>query len=338
MFIIAVVLAAMIGGTYAVFTDTEYSHVEFNAGTIDITFDGPTGVLFPMSDFGFDFEDWKPGDVGEYPIHIYNNGTNKAWIQIYIYKSWDPAKPNFWDEAKYEMVTTDPGAWNMWVLEHGQSLDFNLVVEFFQKAGNDYQGAYGDLEILVVAKQWRNKYPDPWQYTCTALENKLPVEPWTPVLDDDLEGIICYKVNGAGGLDVVVNAYGLKLNTAYQLDLTGGDMNSPDGACTWQDDALANMAAPPDLYVSGYWNWGLYLEATCDPSNGGEGVWNYAGVPGDVVTDGAGSLTYAGTLTGLPAGSYDFIGAHVKEIIGTPPGSSWPVILSEMDYLSFVIP
>ena len=224
------------------------------------------------------------------------------------------------------------------MIENGKSVTLTLWVDFPQWVGNDYQRAQGDLLILVVGKQARNKYPD---YSCIALENKGTVSPWLPQLDDNLEGIICYKPTGnAGELHVVVNAYGLKGDAYYQLDFTGGDMNNPhDGACTTQDSNLAGMV-PGDLYSSGYWNWGTYLEGTCNPSKGGEGVWNYAGVYlGDAVrADASGVISYERTLTDLPAFTYQGIGAHVKEITGAHPGTAWTVILSEMDYLSFTIP
>jgi hypothetical protein len=92
-----------------------------------------------------------------------------------------------------------------------------------------------------------------------------------------------------------------------------------------------------DLYEAGYWNWGTFLEGACDPSSGGEGVWNYAGVYGGVVSDGVGAISYADTLSGLPSGDY-VVKAHVKEIIGAIPGTSWPVVLSEVDYIRFTIP
>ena len=328
-----VLLSAFVGGGYAIFTDTESVRVTFQAGTIDIDVNGAEGyqtvILNPK-----DYDDWKPGDEAEWELDIHNKGSNKAWIQVYVYPGgnlWTcEGNPDCRPHYKWDYT----GDWNMWVIEPSQKVELDLKVVFPQCAGNDCQGATGELMILVVAKQWRNKYQE---YSCIALENKNTTT-WMPVLDDGIEGIICYKVD-QGKLLVDLNAYGLTEDAYYQLDFTGGDMNNPhDGACTTQDANLAGMV-PGDLYSSGYWNWGTYLEATCNPIKGGEGVYNYAGVYGTVQAVGVGgSISYSGSLA-LPSGSYKGIGAHVKLIGGLPiPGTSWTVILSEMDYLSFTIP
>ena len=328
--LIAVLLSAAVGGAYAVFTDTEAMHVKFQAGTIDIE-------LRDIGEYEFylnpgEYDDWKPGDHEDFPITIDNVGDNKAWIQVYVYPTgpWDEVA-NLWDIATYEV--TGPGEWNQWLVDPGASIELTLSVDFPQEAGNEFQGAQADLLVLIVAKQWRNKLED--GYWCIALEDK-DTDTWLPILNNELEGVICYKVEG-DELHVDLNAYGLEPGVYYQLDLTGGDVNNPiDGSCTTQDANFAGKA-PGDLYTSGYWNWGIYLEASCDPVNGGEGVYNYAGVYGDVQADASGAISFGGSFT-LPSGTYDGVGAHVKEISGGIPGTSWTGVLSEMDYLSFVMP
>jgi len=343
--LIGVMVAALAGGSYAVFTDTEAMHVKFQAGTIDIDVNGVDDAFQEIWLNPVGYEDWKPGDSVEWEIDIHNKGDNKAWIQVYVYPTpaWDLDAPEFWDAADWEVSGPEGTPWNQWTLEHSEHLMLKLEVVFPQWVNNDYQGAQGDLLILVVAKQWRNKLED--GYSCVALEDK-PGPAYLPVLDNDLEGILCYKVDG-DDLLVDLNAYGLTPSAYYQLDFTGGDVNNPiDGSCTPQDENLAKMV-PGDLYSSGYWNWGTNLEATCNPVNGGEGVWNYAGVYGGVQANAAGSISFGGVLVNIPDGFYQGIGAHVKEIQqgnSTPstlaqlPGQKWPVILSEMDYLSFTIP
>ena len=330
MLVIAVVAVAVVGGTYAVFTDTESAHVKFEAGTIAI---GVSGEAFAQTRLDPDgFDDWKPGDSEDFDIVITNDGNNKAWIQIYIYETgpWTEGQPNFWDVGEWEV--DHPGDWNQWVVTPTASLSMTLNVNFPQWVGNDYQGAQGDLLILIVAKQWRNKFGE--GYFCTALEDKDA--DWLPVLGNGMEGIICYKPT-VSGLHVDLNAYGLTPGANYQLDLTGGDTNnSIDPDCQPQDDALAGMV-PSDLYSSGYWNWGTYLEATCTTGNGGEGVYNYAGVHTALTADSNGSISFGGDLA-LPSGTYAGVGAHVKEVTGALPGTAWTGVLHEMDYLSFVIP
>lgn len=343
MLIAVAAIAAAIGGTYAIFTDTEATKITFEAGTIAIDInDAGEWAMTPG-----EFDDWKPGDYEEWTLEITNSGTNKAWIQIYAYAGGDfwncdgNCSP-FYDWEEVENLGGE--GWNMWVLDPAEVLKYKLKVTFPQCAGNSCQGVHGELRILVVAKQWRNKYEE--GYSCVALENKDA--DYLPNLGDGIEGIICYKPTGKPGeLEVDVNAYGLTPDAYYQLDLTGGDSGNPhDGACTTQDGHLAGMV-PGDLYSSGYWNWGTTLEASCNSAKGGEGVWNYAGVYGGVQADASGSISWGDVLTGLPGHVYVGIGAHVKEIqdaAGNPvddgglPGQKWPVILSEMDYLTFTIP
>jgi predicted ribosomally synthesized peptide with SipW-like signal peptide len=325
-----IAVSAIVGGTLAVFTDTEGTRIEFTAGTIaiDVTGDGwVSGVLNPG-----EYDDWKPGDNGEWPIKITNVGNNEAWIQIWVYESppWTAGAPAFWDAAEWNI--DHPDDWNQWVLEPGEYLDLTLMVELPQDTGNEFQGAEGDLTILVLATQERNKFDE--GYSCVALENKDTTS-WVPIVTDDLEGVLCYKVEG-GELLVDLNAYGLTPDAYYQLDLTGGDTNNTiDPGCQTQDDNLAGISGDP--YTSGYWNWGSVLEGTCVSDHGGEGVYNYAGVGGDVQADATGAISFGGSLP-LPAGTYAGVGAHVKEITGTPPGTAWTGVLSEMDYLSFSIP
>jgi len=327
-----VLLSAFVGGGYAIFTDTEYTHVRFEAGNINISLSGEVSTELYLNPDGFD--DWKPGDCEDFELIITNDGSNDAWIQVYIYETppWTGGRPNFWDVAEWGV--NHGGTWNQWVISKGQTVNLTLWVDFPQWVGNDYQRAQGDLLILVVAKQARNKFKE--GYSCVALEDKDGN--WNPILNNNLEGIICYKVED-GELLVDLNAYGLTQDAYYQLDFTGGDTNnSINAGCLWQDDALANMDT--DLYVAGYWNWGATnLSNTCQASNGGEGVYNYAGVyAADAVqADSNGSISYGGTID-LPDGTYVGIGAHVKEITDPHPGSAWTVILSEMDYLSFNIP
>jgi predicted ribosomally synthesized peptide with SipW-like signal peptide len=347
--VIAVAVAAVVGGTYAIFTDTESMHVKFEAGTIDIEVNETEGFQEIWAAEFWDFDDFKPGDHWWYDLVIHNNGNNKAWIQVYLY----PTGP--WTEGAPDLRSCDPnpdcnlstwgevmegGEWNRWVIAPSESITLRINALFPQCMGNNCQGGQADLLILVVAKQWRNKFEE--DYACIALENK-DTSTWLPILDDETEGIICFRTGGDNNrdLEIDLNAYGLAANACFQLDLTGLDSNnSLDPGCQTQDDALAGM--PGDLYISGYWNWGTYLEATCQASNGGEGVWNYAGVydgqqgQQKVCSDDSGAISFGGTFTGLPDGDY-VLAAHVKEITDPWPGSAWTERLAEMDYLRFHI-
>jgi predicted ribosomally synthesized peptide with SipW-like signal peptide len=345
LLLIAAVIAAVIGGTYALFTDTEAVHVQFEAGTINIEVNGAEGYQEIWAANFWEFDDFKPGDHWTYDLDIHNNGDNDVWIQVYLYPTgpWTLDAPDLRacdpnPDCNLQTWGEDPlgGEWNRWVLGYSEHLILTLHADFPQCMGNNCMGGEADLLILIVAKQYRNKFEE--GYSCVALEDKSEATGWLPDLNNDLEGEICYRVTDSN-LEVDVNAYGLAPNECFQLDLTGGDTNDPhDGACTTQDDNLADMSTDP--YTSGYWNWDSpYLSDTCQSGNGGEGVWNYAGVyeADQVCSDASGAISWGGTLTGLPSADY-IVKAHVKEITDPWPGSAWTERLAEMDYLRFTIP
>ncbi len=332
--VIAVVITAVVGGTYAVFTDTESTHVRFKAGTIQI---GVSGEVFEQLYLNPDgFNDWKPGDYDEFPLIIKNTGNNKAWIQIYIYETgpWVEGRPNFWDVAEHGVIDETGGTWNRWVLEPDEEMELELWVDFPQWVGNDYQGAQGDLMILVVAKQWRNKYEEGYQ--CVALEDKD--DDWLPILGNDMEGIVCYKVDGQDLL-LDVNAYGLVPGDYYQLSLNG-----TGGCSNFEDQSFATM--PGDLYISGWYHYdGMLLHGACT-EDWHEGVYNFTGTYGEVQASDAGSISWGGIISNLPAGGYDqvkFMVKHISGYTGDAPsqgdeGNQWDPVLMEMDYLNFAIP
>ena len=352
--VIAVVVAVVVGGTYAIFSDTEAMTLEFEAGTINIELNGAEGhqtvSLNPQDWEGYSFVDWKPGGHGWYDIWIHNNGDNTVWIQLYDYPGGD-----FWtcdnaDCSPYytmEQIVGEPpeygldpaneivADWNMWALPYSHWIRIRVWVWFPQCAGNSCQGVDGELRILAVGKQWRHKYGE---YSCVALENKD--ENWLPILDDDplgdneIEGIVCYRPDGLGGLEVDVNAYGLTADKYYQLALNG--TGGGDDCDNFEDVSFASM--PGDAYERGWWDfWNPFLQPACiDPWD--EGVYNFAGVYGGVQAAADGSISWGGTIDGLPNGTYDQVKFVVKEITGDPPGTNWTPVLMEMNYLNFTIP
>src|SRR3989344_3987648 len=90
---VALVGAAVIGGTAAIFSDTEVSTGNtFTAGAIDLTVDNTSyynGVFnegtswlqkdLEEGDWFFHFEDLKPGDYGEDTISLHVN-NNDSWL------------------------------------------------------------------------------------------------------------------------------------------------------------------------------------------------------------------------------------------------------------------
>ena len=339
LLLVGVMIAALAGGSYAIFTDTESAHVKFEAGSIDIALSGEVYTETYLNPDGFD--DWKPGDHDEFELNI-TNLDNKAWIQIYIYETppWTEGRANFWDVAEWDVIHS--GTWNQWVLGKNETMQVKLSVDFPQWVGNDYEGAQGDLLILVVAKQYRNKFEE--GFSCVALENKDAN--FLPILGDDLEGIVCYKVVG-DELLVDVNGYGLIPGEYYQLALNG-----PGGGPTcdnFVDVSFAGMDT--SLYHSGWYQYNPGQLAPSCTASWNEGVWNFIGTDGEVQAmdpdnDGLGSISWGGVLTGLPDGDYEKVKFVVKLIdgyAGAAPahadhGTSWTPVLVEMDYLSFTIP
>ena len=330
-----VLLSAFVGGGYAIFTDTESTHVRFEAGTINISLSGEVYEKLYLKPEGFD--DWKPGDNEDFELNIKNVGNNKAWIQLYIYETppWTEGRPNFWDVAEWGV--TDDTNWNKWLLSPQETMQLKLWVDFPQWVGNDYQGAQGDLLILVVAKQWRNKFEE--GYSCVALEDKD--NKWLPILGNELEGIVCYKVEG-DKLLVDVNGYGLTPGEYYQLSLNG--TGGGPSCSNFEDVSFAGMTS--SLYHSGWYHFdGMLLHSTCT-EDWHEGVYNFTGTDGEVKASSAGSISWGGVVTGLPSGNYDKVKFLVKHITGytdPPPesgdyGTNWTPVLMEMDYLSFTIP
>jgi len=320
-----VLLTAFIGGGYAIFTDTESMHVEFEAGKIDITLNGLEGYqeisLAPGT-----FDDWKPGDHMEWPITIHNKeSSNKAWIQVYVFPTgpWDEGAANLWDVATFSLKKPD---WWNGKLGSGAQVNLTLVVDFPLSAGNKYQGAQGDLLILVVAKQWRNLMAEGW--SCVALENKDTTN-WLPILSDDIEGEVCYKTDSP--LELVVNAYGLEGGKEYQVTLNG------TGVCTDTDEGIGG--SPPEVnFKRGYWNYWSSppkLGTTCDSSEGskGMGVWNFGpNHPyGSVTSNTDDSLSYMTSLD-LPEGTYTGVKFLIKETT-----AGFPSVLMETEPLNFII-
>ena len=334
--VIGALLVAVAGITMAVFSDNVASDEQwFDAGTVDIVVNEDEDDYFETK---VHMENMEPGDSdGPQLISIYNAGTLPVFYHIWTYTSGDifSCDPN---PACNMQVYTD-GFTGDYALGVGETETMNLNTLFPLCAGNLCQDKDGYFQMFIHSWQQSNMEG----YTCVKLEDKDDIT-WMPDPLSDPHGNVCYKAIDTGtngltdALHIVTNGYGLTDDEYFQLALDGGDVNDPnDGSCTAQDIALAGMDTTPDYFVSGYYNWGTTLMPTCDSVNGGEGVWNYAGVYGGVHSVG-GAISYEATLDLLPM---DYIvKANVKEIIGAPPfpgGGSWPSVLSGLDYLSFTI-
>jgi len=337
--VIGALLVAVAGITMAVFSDNEASDDQFfTAGTVNIEVGEDVDPEDGLFDTTLDMPNMEAGDCEEQIIRVSNVGTLDVNLWNWIYTSGDifSCDPN----ASCNMTVTkefwaeqDPPDGTQEFIPSGGWEEYKLKACLPLCAGNDCQGDSGEMRMFFHAVQDSNLEG----YECVKLEDKDAPD-WIPDPTTPAHGNVCYKVDGSD-LEVVLNGYSLTPLANFQLALDGGDTNDgEDAGCTTQDANLLSMS--PDIYVAGYWNWGTYLEQpNCLPNNGGEGVWNYAGVySGDAVTaGGTGSISYAGTLSGLPGGSY-VVKANVKEVTGALPGTVWTGVLSGLDYLRFTIP
>lgn len=339
MVVIAAVVALAGGVTFALFSDNVASDDQtFTAGTVDIQVDGEDNYF----DTELDMPNMEPGDCSTQEIEVTNEGSLGVYLWNWIYTwgdifSCDP-NPDCCMYIEKELIADSDSIADPEHIQPGGSETYKLTACLPLCAGNGCQGKSGTMRMFFHAVQDSNLDG----YQCVKLEDKAAPN-WVPDPTTPAHGNLCYKPINTGtndqtdALHVVVNAYGLTANACFQLDLTGGDTNDPyDPGCQPQDNWLAGISSDP--YVAGYWNWGTYLEATCMPNKGGEGVWNYAGVyeANKVCADGSGAISYEGTLTALPAGSYH-LKAHVKQITNPWPGTAWSTVLSEVDYLIFTI-
>jgi predicted ribosomally synthesized peptide with SipW-like signal peptide len=340
LLVIAAVVAVVAGITYAVFTDNVASDDQwFDAGTVDIVVNEDEDDHFETT---VHMTNMEAGDCATpQPISIHNAGTLPVYYTTWIYPHGDifGCDPNPACSMQVWYDGPSGGSGSTFALDPSEVENLQLNACLPLCAGNNCQGKTGYFRMFIHA--WQQSHLE--DYTCIKMEDKSEATDWMPDQLSAPHGNICFKVvpdqdsDGQEDLHVIVNAYGLTADACFQLDLTGGDTNDPyDAGCQTQDDNLAGMSS--DLYEAGYWNWGTNLESTCAASNGGEGVWNYAGVyeADKVCADDTGAISYEGYLTGLPVGSYH-LKAHVKEISNPWPGDDWTEVLAEMDYLVFDI-
>jgi predicted ribosomally synthesized peptide with SipW-like signal peptide len=359
--LIAVVIAAVVGGTYAVFTDQAQSDIQiFSAGTVDIQVtsggsdyndDFPT-TFHDTSSFGMG-TGWAPGDSNSQQITIKNVGSLDVMYTVYLDYEYNPG----------DIWRCDPNGYNLhvWavndtgIIAAGGQQAVTLHAAMPLAAGNACQGKTGKLRVTVHAVQRRNIEG---QWTCVKLvykdgaNNWLPYGPGNPIAGNwkGQHGNVCYQVDTSNNLRVIVNAYDLTANAYYQLALNG------QGGCS-VPESIIFAGLGTDLYHSGWSDGSLgALAGTCT-NTWDEGVYNFYGTDGEVQADANGdfsvdytidgSNTYGSALTG--GTTYNNVKFIVKEIQdgsgnpytptpGGPYGSKWQPMLMEIRALNFTIP
>jgi len=321
---IGALVAAVAGGTYAIFTDTAGSQdATFEAGTVAIEIDVDTAWYEDEFPLNLSMSTMEAGDENQTEISIHNTGSLPVWLQMYVFQTHgDPV--DLWTcdsdlcSLQYEIIADAD-----WNLDPSDIKYVTVRVWLPLCAGNSCQGGSADLRILFVAKQ---KSHIEGIYDCVALENKDA--DWVPILSDGIEGEVCYKVGSP--LDIVVNAYGLNVSSEYQVTLNG------PGDCTPGDLGIGDT--PPSMnYKRGFFNILNQLETTCDnvsDGSAGEGVWNFGpnDPMGSVTSNADGSLSYQASLS-LDDATYSNVKFLIKE--ATDP---WQTILMETEQLNFTIP
>ena len=343
--LIGVMTAALVGGSYAIFTDQVQSDLEeFSAGTVDIEVneqDIEFETTFHVGGEG----GWAPGDQTSQGIVIRNDGTLDVIYTVYLDYGYDPGDIFRCDPNGYSMrvwAENDVG-----VIPAGTNVDVDLHALLPLAAGNDCQDKDGTLIVTVHAVQQRNI---DGVFECVKLVYKDGTSDWRPYGPSDTlggfwqgqHGNVCYREDD-GHLRVVVNAYGLTPDAYYQLALNG------QGGCS-VPESVTFAGMPGDLYHSG-WSSGstTALSSTCS-NTWDEGVFNFDGTDGELQASDDGNFSADVTLdlsSALPAGTYNDVKFIVKEITGysgapahpdTAHGNNWQPMLMEIRTLDFDIP
>jgi hypothetical protein len=306
-----VMLAALAGGGYAIFSDNIASDdQEFLAGDVDIVVEWDGQEYEEYFNTVLDMENMEPGDKSTQIVRVRNKGSLPVdlWNWIYTFND-DLSKPNIFacdpnddcnmfvqktlvdqamgpDEKLYpdcehvKMVNPEPGV-NCVI--GGDWEDYELRAEFPLCAGNLCQNAFGKVRIFFHAVQQSNL--EGWE--CVKLLYKsestgwLPDPYWDPENNGLNHGNKCYEASVGEGPDVdfVVNGYNLTPDMPLQIMLNG------PGGCTAEDKIIAGdtnndgVSESCDLYYRAFWNGtptGGAMSCTCDPNTSGEGVYAIA--------------------------------------------------------------
>lgn len=144
-------LSALItGATFALFTaSTENENNTFTAGTVRLG--EVTGFTCDVST-----DNLAPGDSGECTVSVTYSGSLDAWIGVDysvdgdLFAGRDPMLVSF--DGGYDFE----GAYVLGKYSDGESATVTVEYHFPITAGNEYQGASGDIELSFKAVQARN--------------------------------------------------------------------------------------------------------------------------------------------------------------------------------------
>lgn len=141
-------LGAMLigGGTFALFSDTATNEGNtFTAGTVAIDA-GQNGTVFTGALY---IDNMAPGDRETGKLTITNNGSLKAFAKVSDYAGTGDL---FGGDYPVQIILDD----SFIVLDPGDSATLDVEYYFPIEAGNEYQGAEGQVDFEVQAVQYRN--------------------------------------------------------------------------------------------------------------------------------------------------------------------------------------
>ncbi|MBO8157360.1 MAG: hypothetical protein H0Z32_13015 [Bacillaceae bacterium] len=140
----------VVGGTAALFTDTATNEGNtFTAGTVDIV-DVTDGAVFSATQF---IDNLAPGDSETATLTIKNEGSLDAWVQVYgATTSGDLFGGDYPVQVNYDDSIV--------LIPAGETATFDVDYYFPLEAGNEYQGATGNVDFQIRAVQVRNNLND----------------------------------------------------------------------------------------------------------------------------------------------------------------------------------
>jgi hypothetical protein len=350
-----VLLAALAGGGYAIFSDNVASDDQtFAAGTVDITVEGEDEIFNTT----LDMENMEAGECNEQTVRVANVGSLDVdlWNWIYTWGDIFSCDPNPDCNLYVEKTLVGDSDTNPEYIEaNGGYEDYKLDACLPLCAGNLCQGKVGTMRMFFHAVQW--SHLEGWD--CVKLLHKegpdwLPDPTWTPNASGiPAHGNKCYEANVGAGPDVefVVNGYNMTADMPLQIMLNG------PGGCTDEDKIIAGdtnddgVSESCDLYYRAFWNGtptGGAMSCTCDPNTSGEGVYAiaYGGSYGTnpdpaAKTDANGNFSGQWTAE-LDACAIYGAGTHTLQtkFLVKQDASPWLEELDELDYqyITFTCP
>lgn len=146
----AALSALIAGATFALFTDTaENSGNTFTAGTVSL------GELTPFTCDISDVDNLAPGDSGQCTVSVQYRGSLDAFVGVDV----EASGALFEGDTPIVYQISAPKVDGTYVLgefSNGEDATVTIDWTFPLEAGNEYQGATGQIDLTFKAVQSRN--------------------------------------------------------------------------------------------------------------------------------------------------------------------------------------